>query len=109
MTGMPGFAHRPALALLIMHSVGSPKIAHTHVIYQDAIGELLRFFREKISLAERAGVPRDAIVLDPGIDFAKQADDNLRILRELERFRQFEPPAPSPGFAQEPDRGRFSA
>ena len=32
------------------------------------------------------------IVLDPGIDFAKQAADNLRILRELELFREFERP-----------------
>jgi dihydropteroate synthase len=79
-------------ALLIMHSVGSPKIAHTHVTYQDTIAELLKFFREKISLAERAGVPRDAIVLDPGIDFAKQAADNLRICRELESLLEFERP-----------------
>jgi dihydropteroate synthase len=79
-------------ALLIMHSVGSPKVAHTHVVYQDAISELLRFFREKIFLAEGAGVSRDAIVLDPGIDFAKQAADSLRIYRELEAFREFERP-----------------
>jgi len=83
---------RAGVALVIMHSVGSPKIAHTHVIYQDAIGELLSFFREKISLAERAGVPPDGIVLDPGIDFAKQAADNLRIYRELEIFREFDRP-----------------
>ena len=76
-------------ALLIMHSVGSPKIAHTQVTYQNAIAELLKFFRAKISLAERAGVPRDAIVLDPGIDFAKQAADNLRICRELESLLEF--------------------
>jgi dihydropteroate synthase len=83
---------RAGVALVIMHSVGSPKIAHTHVIYQDAIGELLRFFREKISLAERAGVPPNGIVLDPGIDIAKQAADNLRIYRELEIFREFDRP-----------------
>lgn len=79
-------------ALVIMHSVGSPKIAQTHVTYQDAIGELMSFFRAKISLAEKAGLPRNAIILDPGIDFAKQAADNLRIYRELEVFREFERP-----------------
>jgi dihydropteroate synthase len=31
-------------------------------------------------------------VLDPGIDFAKQAADNLRIYRELEKFHQFDRP-----------------
>jgi dihydropteroate synthase len=76
-------------ALLIIHSVGSPKIPHTHVFYQDAIGEMLHFFRDKISLAERSGVAREAIVLDPGIDFAKQVANNLRIYRELERFLEF--------------------
>jgi dihydropteroate synthase len=76
-------------ALLILHSVGSPKIPHTHVFYQNAIDEMLHFFRDRISLAERSGVPRDAIILDPGIDFAKQVADNLRILRELERFHEF--------------------
>jgi dihydropteroate synthase len=83
---------RAGVALVIMHSVGSPKIAHTQVSYHDAIDELLSFFRKKISLAERAGVPPDGIVLDPGIDFAKQTADNLRIYRELEVFREFERP-----------------
>jgi dihydropteroate synthase len=76
-------------ALLIIHAVGSPKISHTHISYENAIDEMLRFFRDKIVLAERAGVSREAIVLDPGIDFAKQADDNLRILRELDKFHEF--------------------
>ncbi|HVJ57170.1 MAG TPA: dihydropteroate synthase [Terrimicrobiaceae bacterium] len=76
-------------ALLIIHAVGLPKVSHTHILYQNIIDEMLRFFRDKILLAERAGVPRDAIVLDPGIDFAKQVDDNLRIFRELDRFHQF--------------------
>jgi dihydropteroate synthase len=79
-------------ALLIMHSVGSPKIAHRDVTYPDAIAELLRFFRQKILLAVRAGVPRSAMVLDPGIDFAKRASDNLRILRELSALDEFERP-----------------
>ena len=76
-------------ALLIIHAVGSPKISHTHIFYQNAIDEMLRFFRDKILLAERAGVRREAIVLDPGIDFAKQVDDNLRIFRELDKLREF--------------------
>jgi dihydropteroate synthase len=76
-------------ALLIIHSVGSPKIPHTHVFYQDAIEEMLHFFRDRISLAERSGVPRDAIILDPGIDFAKQVADNLCIYRELEKLHEF--------------------
>ena len=79
-------------ALLIMHSIGVPKVAHTHVGYDDVIARLDAFFAEKIALAERAGVPRDALILDPGIDFAKQRADNLRIYRELEHFGRFDRP-----------------
>ncbi|HEY2850623.1 MAG TPA: dihydropteroate synthase [Gemmatimonadaceae bacterium] len=79
-------------ALLIMHSVGEPKVPHTHVGYGDVMARIEEFFAEKIALAENAGVPRDAIILDPGIDFAKQRADNLRIYRELERLAEFERP-----------------
>ncbi|HEX8311956.1 MAG TPA: dihydropteroate synthase [Chthoniobacteraceae bacterium] len=77
------------VALLIMHTIGAPKVAHTHVGYPDVMAELERFFAEKLALAERAGMSRDAIVIDPGIDFAKQRADNLRIYRELSRLHQF--------------------
>lgn len=76
-------------ALLIMHSQGEPKVAHTHVAYDDVITEMRRFFSEKIELALRAGVAREQILLDPGIDFAKQTEDNLRVYRELEAFAEF--------------------
>ena len=79
-------------ALLIMHSVGEPKVPHTHVGYDDIMARLDEFFTAKLALAEAAGLPREAIVLDPGIDFAKQREDNLRIFRELDRLAKFERP-----------------
>jgi len=79
-------------ALVIMHTVGTPKVPHTHVAYDDVMARLDAFFAEKIALATAAGLPRDAIILDPGIDFAKQRDDNLRIYRELSRLHRFERP-----------------
>ena len=76
-------------ALLIMHTVGTPKIPHTHVGYEDVMRSFDDFFAEKIALAVQASVPRDGIILDPGLDFAKQRDDNLRICRDLERLHRF--------------------
>ena len=73
-------------ALVIMHSVGEPKVAHTHVGYADIIAEQLRFFHEKISGALAAGLTREQLVLDPGIDFAKQRADNLKIYREFQEI-----------------------
>ena len=78
--------------LLIMHSVGLPKQRHTDVQYSDVLRTLERFFDQKIGQAMAAGVAREAIVLDPGIDFAKQKTDNLRIYRELKLLQRFERP-----------------
>ena len=79
-------------SLLIMHSVGQPKVAHTHVRYQDIMAALDAFFEEKIALATMAGLERERIILDPGIDFAKQRDDNLTIYRHLKKLARFDRP-----------------
>ena len=79
-------------ALVIMHSVGEPKVPHLHVQYADIMGTLDDFFETKIALATGAGLSREAIILDPGIDFAKQRPDNLRIFRDLGRLTRFERP-----------------
>ncbi len=78
-----------AASLLIMHSVGEPKVPHFHQQWDDVMGAMEAFFEEKIALALAAGLPREAILLDPGIDFAKQRDDNLRVFRELGRLQRF--------------------
>ncbi len=75
--------------LLIMHSVGQPKVPHTHVKYDSIMDTLEHFFEQRLVLAESVGLPRENIVLDPGIDFAKQQDDNLTIYRDLERLHRF--------------------
>jgi dihydropteroate synthase len=80
------------VALLIMHTVGQPKVAHTHVGYSDIMSTLGSFFQEKITLATSSGLSLDHLLLDPGIDFAKQRDDNLTIYRELSRLSRFQRP-----------------
>jgi dihydropteroate synthase len=79
-------------ALLIMHSVGEPKVPHTGQRYADVMAELLRFFATKLALAASAGLSKEATVLDPGIDFAKDRADNLRIFRELEQITDLRRP-----------------
>ncbi|MBL9131156.1 MAG: dihydropteroate synthase [Verrucomicrobiaceae bacterium] len=76
-------------ALLIMHSVGEPKVPHTHVRYENIMDALERFFEQRLVMAESVGLSRESIILDPGIDFAKQRDDNLTIYRDLERLHRF--------------------
>jgi dihydropteroate synthase len=85
-------AARHHTALLIMHSVGLPKQKHTDVQFADIMRTLERFFENKLKLAEQVGLAREAVLIDPGIDFAKQRNDNLTILRELSRLSPFNRP-----------------
>lgn len=77
------------VALLIMHSVGEPKIAHVHVRHGDIVKTLENFFEEKLAVADAAGLRREQTILDPGIDFAKQREENLKLLMHLDRLTAF--------------------
>lgn len=79
-------------SLLIMHTVGEPKVPHTSQCYADVWEAMERFFDDRVARAHRAGLTDDQLILDPGIDFAKQRDDNLRIYRELERLQRYDLP-----------------
>lgn len=79
-------------ALVIMHNEGAPKVFHPYHAYEDVMAALEGFFEEKIALAEKGGLAREALVLDPGIGFTKLRDDNLRILNKLDRLHRFERP-----------------
>ena len=97
MGGLPDDTHarlcaEHGTALLIMHTKGEPKIPQTHVQYRDVMVELEEFFEGKVALATAAGLSKNSIVIDPGIDFAKQTGDNLRIYRELGRLAHFKCP-----------------
>jgi len=80
------------IPLLIMHSVGQPKIPHTHHQWGNLMKSMIDFFIEKTALAMDAGLSREQIILDPGLDFAKQKEDNLLLLKELAQLLEMDFP-----------------
>ena len=75
-------------ALLIMHSIGLPKEPHLGQKYENVIEEINLFFEEKINLATSVRLKAEQILLDPGIDFAKDRAENLNILKNLGEFHK---------------------
>ena len=75
-------------ALLIMHSIGLPKEPHLGQKYENVIEEINLFFEEKINLATSVRLKAEQILLDPGIDFAKDRAENLNILKNLREFHK---------------------
>ena len=50
------------------------------------MGSMKEFFRKKTNFALEEGLTREQLILDPGLDFAKQRDDNLLLLNKLEEI-----------------------
>ncbi|MBF2028800.1 MAG: dihydropteroate synthase [Oscillatoriales cyanobacterium C42_A2020_001] len=73
--------------IILMHIRGTPETMQQLTDYEDLIGELLEFLKQRIDAAIAAGVARHKIAIDPGIGFAKTYDQNLEILRRLPDFQ----------------------
>ncbi|MFL5887184.1 MAG: dihydropteroate synthase [Thermoleophilaceae bacterium] len=68
--------------LVIMHTRAEPKVKDFPG-YDDLLGDVLGFLRERIALARERGVAEEQIVVDPGPDFAKTPAETVEVLREL--------------------------
>lgn len=66
-----------------MHMLGNPKTMQDHPEYADVVGEVKAFLRDRISALESAGVPGEAIAVDPGFGFGKSVEHNLALVRGL--------------------------
>ena len=72
--------------MVLMHMQGTPRDMQRDPHYDDLMGEITAFFRERLEFALSRGLARDAIALDPGLGFGKTREHNLEILRRLELF-----------------------
>ncbi len=78
---------------VVMHSRGTSKTMMQLTDYgADLVATLLEWFSAKLEQLEQAGIQREKIILDPGIGFAKTADQNLEILDRLGEFKQLGQP-----------------
>jgi dihydropteroate synthase len=75
--------------IVLMHMQGRPATMQVEPRYNDVTGEILAFFEARIRQAEKCGIDRQRIALDPGIGFGKTLEHNLTILRNLHRFSEF--------------------
>lgn len=74
--------------VVLMHMRGTPLDMQAEPRYDDVVGEVLGFLRERVDAAGRAGIARSRLIVDPGIGFGKTTAHNLALLRDLGRFRE---------------------
>jgi len=74
--------------VVIMHMQGTPRTMQVDPHYDDVIGEIMDFFRERIGWMTGKGIVRSRIIIDPGIGFGKTLEHNLQILNSIPRLRE---------------------
>jgi dihydropteroate synthase len=94
--GVADVAARTGAALVVMHTRAAPKVERFPG-YDDPMADVISFLDERIEQALAAGVEREQIVVDPGLDYAKTPHESIEVLRDAHRQR---PRAASRGHAR---------
>lgn len=80
---------RSKAPIILMHMRGTPKNMQQNCQYQDVVQEVAVYLAQRAQLLREQGVGADKIILDPGIGFAKDVEQNLRLMRDLHVLTSF--------------------
>ncbi|QLG49181.1 dihydropteroate synthase [Natrinema halophilum] len=72
--------------LVVMHSIDAPVVPDRDVEYDDVVADVIDHLSERVLLAEKAGLDRDRIIVDPGIGFGKSAAESFELLDRIDEF-----------------------
>lgn len=85
-------AARLGVPIILMHLRGTPQTMQQLTDYEDLVGEVVTFLKERIDAALAAGVLPHHIAVDPGIGFAKTGAQSLELLKKLSAFTTLNAP-----------------
>jgi dihydropteroate synthase len=71
-------------ALIVMHNGGQIRGRPRHPVYEDIVATVLECWERLTTAALGAGVPRERIVVDAGLDFGKTTFHSLELVRRLD-------------------------
>jgi dihydropteroate synthase len=84
---MPEVCRRTEAGIVCMHIQGTPQTMQHDPRYGNVVAEVSAFLSRRLDELAAAGIPRERVVIDPGIGFGKTAEHNLELLRNVDRLR----------------------
>ena len=84
----PDMAAKLGCKIVLMHMRGTPETMQKKPHYKNVVAEVISTLKDRMSIALKAGVKRENIILDPGIGFGKTVDHNLQILNQIEHLHE---------------------
>jgi dihydropteroate synthase len=78
--------------VILMHMRGTPKTMQINPHYQDVVSEVFEFLGRRRDDLVRCGIDQARIAIDPGYGFGKRLQDNVKLMRHLDRFAELDQP-----------------
>jgi dihydropteroate synthase len=72
--------------VVVMHSINAPVDPDVEVDYDDVVADTVDALVERVLLAEKAGLDRSQILVDPGLGFGKRSSESFELLDRLDEF-----------------------
>ncbi|WP_326518409.1 dihydropteroate synthase [Acinetobacter sp. CAAS 2-6] len=76
------------IPVMIMHMRGEPTTMNNLDQYNDVVTDVMQELQQRVDDALQAGIRRENIMIDPGFGFAKNAQQNLKLLQEFWQLNQ---------------------
>jgi dihydropteroate synthase len=70
----------------LMHMQGEPRTMQTAPVYENVVSDVVAFLEDRLAFAVAQGIREELVCLDPGIGFGKTPDQNLELVRGLDRI-----------------------
>ena len=79
---------RHGVPIVLMHTRGRSRDMYQQAVYSEVVDEVLDEVRESMAFAAGAGIPREHMLVDPGLGFAKEAPHSFEVLSRLHQFAE---------------------
>ena len=73
--------------VIVMHSIDTPVVPDNEIEYDDVVEDVIDQLTERVLLAEKAGLDREQIIVDPGLGFGKTAAESFDLLGRIGELR----------------------
>jgi len=85
-------AAEAGVPVILMHMKGDPRTMQLSPTYDDLLAEIITYLKDRVAYAEKKGIDRSSIIIDPGIGFGKTGTHNFQIIKDLSVFAELKLP-----------------
>ena len=83
---LASFAAQKNAPICLVHAQGTPETMQDNPLYDNVLLDVYDYLEQAVEMAEKGGIAREKIIVDPGIGFGKTVKHNVQLLRGMSLF-----------------------